>query len=295
MQTAGQTATNYSPGKSQMEQKGSYFLQRPDVVHSTDDYDLFRFVKVNRTIDYKMVKRLAVEFKKYGQLIPIVVNERFEAVDGQHRLLACKLIGKPVRFIVQHGMNVSEIISINSVSHKWTELDYINRYAEEGNPAYVQLKEWIQQCQDFTARLAVLIAQNSLERRTIFVQENGKLHANKPNANDVYVGTHIKNGLWKGFDQIEAEQRLNKIRAVRAALPEGIWKDACGMALIQLFRIKEFNVDRLVYQLHGYGMSQVRKPVSTEDAVKVFEDVYNYKRPHTTRLSMVINPQRKAK
>ena len=301
-QTAGETAANnYSERKDKLYNTGlkNYFVERPDVVHETEKYELFRFLTGNREVNAQMVKRLAMEIKEHGQLVPILVNEKFEAIDGQHRLMACKSIGIPVRFIVQSGMRMSEIISINTNSRKWSEIDYINRFAEEGNVKYIELRDWIKECSDFGTQFAVAIARNSLMSRTYGKDLNGQLVPIKTKKKGgEYIGNYgsdIRNGKWDGFDQKAARIRLNNIRAVRKSMPEGVWKDKMGDALIQIMRIPEFSITVLVQQLRGSGGTQLRNPVNVEDAVKVIEDVYNYRRPYSSRLAMVINPSRRAK
>lgn len=301
-QTAGETAANnYSERKDKLYNTGlkNYFVERPDVVHETESYELFRFLIGNREINAQMVKRLAMEIKEHGQLVPLLVNEKFEAMDGQHRLMACKSIGIPVRFIVQAGMRMDDIISINTNSRKWTEIDYINRFAEEGNVKYIELRDWIKECSDFGIQFAVAIARNSLMVRTYGKDLNGQLVPIKTKKKGgEYIGTYgtdIRNGKWDGFDLKAARIRLNDIRAIKKSMPEGVWKDKMGEALIQIMRIPEFSVNVLIQQLRGSGGTQLRNPVSTEDAVKVIEEVYNYRRPYTARLAMVINPARRAK
>lgn len=301
-QTAGETAANnYSERKDKLYNTGlkNYFVERPDVVHETEKYELFRFLMGNREVNAQMVKRLAMEIKEHGQLVPILVNEKFEAIDGQHRLMACKSIGIPVRFIVQSGMRMSEIISINTNSRKWSEIDYINRFAEEGNVKYIELRDWIKECSDFGTQFAIAIARNSLMNRTYGKDLNGQLVPIKSKKKGgEYIGNYgsdIRNGKWDGFDQKAARIRLNNIRAVRKSMPEGVWKDKMGDALIQIMRIPEFSITVLVQQLRGSGGTQLRNPVNVEDAVKVIEDVYNYRRPYNARLAMVINPFRRAK
>lgn len=301
-QTAGETASsNYSERKDKLYNTGlkNYFVERPDVVHETGKYELFRFLTGNREVNPQMVKRLALEIKEHGQLVPILVNERFEAIDGQHRLMACQSIGVPVRFIVQRGMRMGEIISINTNSRKWTEIDYINRFAEEGNVKYIELRNWIKECSEFTVTFAIAIARNSITNRQYGKDLNGQLVPIKSTKRGgQYIGIYgsdVRNGKWEGFDVDAARIRLNDIRAIKKSMPEGVWKDKMGDALIQIMRIPEFSVNVLIQQLRGSGGSQLRNPVNTEDAVKVIEDVYNYRRPYSSRLAMVINPARRAR
>jgi hypothetical protein len=55
--------------------------------------------------------------------IPIIVNERMEIVDGQHRFTICKELNLPIHYIAGQNWNISEIRQINSVQKSWTYHD----------------------------------------------------------------------------------------------------------------------------------------------------------------------------
>jgi len=303
-QTAGETARQLFQESANRLIKGEetrgYYLNHPNVIHTTEQYDLFQFVKGNRDVDEQSVNRLGIEIKRNKQLVPILVDQDFQVIDGQHRLLACKKIGCAVRFIVQPNLGTAHMVAINSTSRNWKSVDYINQYAEQGKEAYIQLRDWINENSDFSINFAITVAKNSLRNHSYSYLEDGSLmdktYANKAGKKAVASsGSDIKVGLFKSFDVKEARNRMRTIREIRNAMPAGVWKDKMGDALIQIMRIEEFNAAHLVHQLKGPAISQLRNPVSTEDAVKLIEDVYNYRRPHTSRLAIVVNPQRRAK
>ena len=72
---------------------------------------------------------------------PIVVNEGFEVIDGQHRLEACEELNMPIEFIMRPGLGMDECISINTSSRNWTVEDYIEYYAKTGNQNYILLND----------------------------------------------------------------------------------------------------------------------------------------------------------
>ena len=69
-------------------------------IHVTSDYDQFTYLVGNRDIVNKHVKSLSAEIDNRDLEIPIIVNEKMEVCDGQHRLEAYKVLGKPVPYIV---------------------------------------------------------------------------------------------------------------------------------------------------------------------------------------------------
>lgn len=97
-------------------------------VESTFDYSKFRFIEGNRNADH--VSKLEYSYKNCGLLLqPILVNEKFEIVEGQNRFCACINLGLPVYYIVQEGIRLKEVMSLNSASKNWVTRDFIHCYA----------------------------------------------------------------------------------------------------------------------------------------------------------------------
>lgn len=97
-------------------------------IRSTTDYRLFKFISGNRRVDH--AERIEKSIRQIGLLVsPIVVNQRFEIVDGQNRFTACKNLGLPIYYVVQEDIGGNEIGIINSASKNWTGMDHINYYA----------------------------------------------------------------------------------------------------------------------------------------------------------------------
>ena len=69
-------------------------------IMQTTDYDEFTFFHGNRSIDEKRLKVLMESIKTYGLINPIVVNQKKEIIDGQHRYQSCRNLSIPVRYNV---------------------------------------------------------------------------------------------------------------------------------------------------------------------------------------------------
>ena len=62
-------------------------------VRYTTDYSKFKLMPDNRDVDKKHVAELIINIRKRGQLQPILINEKWEVLDGQGRLrCGCKLL-----------------------------------------------------------------------------------------------------------------------------------------------------------------------------------------------------------
>lgn len=103
-------------------------------VYETEEYDMFSYRIDNRDVSENI--KLREEIKACGILVPIIVNEKYEVIDGQHRVELAKSLKKPIPFVVIKGAGKKEIISINTTSKQWLLSDFINSYAHEGIEEY---------------------------------------------------------------------------------------------------------------------------------------------------------------
>ena len=70
-------------------------------MQETKDYGKFTFLTANRPIHRGHVNKLKKSLTEYGFLDsqPITVTPDFRIIDGQHRFIACKEMGLPVKFV----------------------------------------------------------------------------------------------------------------------------------------------------------------------------------------------------
>lgn len=94
------------------------------------EYEKFNFLKRNRDIDMKHVENLKASFSEKGQLVAITVTRDMEVTDGQHRLMAAKLLGLPIRYIVDDNVKASDVIEMNTTQKKWSIDAYLSSYAQ---------------------------------------------------------------------------------------------------------------------------------------------------------------------
>lgn len=108
-------------------------------IYKTSDYGKFTFIKSNRELkSLGKLERAAIELGFYA---PIIVNEKYEVIDGQHRLAVSEKLGIPVEYIVRPGLSIKDIISLNSSAKNWTLEDYIHAYTEHGLKNYETLQK----------------------------------------------------------------------------------------------------------------------------------------------------------
>lgn len=112
-------------------------------VVETKNYAMFKRLTGNRCDIERRAKGLKKSIATYGQIIPIMVNELNEVIDGQARLECCRQLDIPVKYLVTNGLTVDECREANSKSNNWKLIDYIDSYAESGEVSYVYLKHLV--------------------------------------------------------------------------------------------------------------------------------------------------------
>lgn len=128
-------------------------------VYETKDYEKFKTLVGNRNVDIGRVKKIEESIKNVGYIHnPIIVNEKFEVIDGQGRLEALKKLDMPIQYVVQEGIGVKECISMNINQTNWKHIDYIKSYADVGNKSYQYLFDL---CKKFP-KISVIIIEYAL-------------------------------------------------------------------------------------------------------------------------------------
>lgn len=111
-----------------------------DTVYAkTTDFDLFHKIEGNRKIKPAHVANLVSAFDadpNIAKYNPIIVNEEYGIIDGQHRYEALKKLGLPVYFIKENYLTLDDVIALNSGQKAWTPQDFAESWIERGRMEY---------------------------------------------------------------------------------------------------------------------------------------------------------------
>jgi len=110
-------------------------------IHVSRDYDKFSFLGGNRKINKSNYKKLLKSMREEQLIIPIIVNENFEIIDGQHRFTAEKELQLPVYYIINNGYSIDQVKRANTVGLNWTKEDFLQTYIDEENQNYIEIYE----------------------------------------------------------------------------------------------------------------------------------------------------------
>lgn len=112
--------------------------------YRTRNYDQFVFHSKNRHVNKAHVSALVSSIAENDLLfaVPILVNENYEVIDGQHRLTAAKELDRPIFYIIQQGLTIEDAIDLNINTKNWGYGDYQDHWIAQGNEHYAYYKKF---------------------------------------------------------------------------------------------------------------------------------------------------------
>lgn len=109
-------------------------------VYMADDLSIFKSLIGNRNVKENRKQILIESIDKNGYITnPIIVNEKYQVIDGQGRLEACKELELPIPYIIIPGIGIDECMVLNANMKNWSTMDFIESYANQGNDDYKRL------------------------------------------------------------------------------------------------------------------------------------------------------------
>lgn len=233
-------------------------------IEQTGDYKLFKSLGGNRTVLRGHVDNLKRSFVDYPELVtaqPVLVNENYQIIDGQHRFEAARELRLPISYIKVDGIGVDEARKLNVTQRKWDPLDYATSYANGGNQDY---KTYIALYEEYAIPHNVLLSAIS---------------ANRNNA----AGRLFKLGDFRINDLAAATARLDKLRqAVNLIRLPMI--SPLAFALLQVMEMEKFDWERFIKKLELTSGSNFMRFSQVKDYLRAIEDTYSYGTTSKTRL-----------
>lgn len=240
------------------------------LIFTSTDYDVFNFLTGNRSIDPNNVKKLkeSISENGYKKSQPIIVNQDFEIIDGQHRFDACKELNLPIYFTIEQGNgdSIKLVQDLNKNQKNWHSIDYIKSYAQRGYSQYIDLLDY-QQENDLTISTLMLLLSAS--------------------ANMAYgtINKKIKQGKIKfsEFEKNRAAILLNRIKEIQNCVPDNLSTEkklrrfilsADFTAVItKIMRQDNYDHDRMIKQIEkSYRSIDTRSRFTLGDSLI---DIYN--------------------
>lgn len=227
-------------------------------VQETRDYDKFEFLSNNRDVNRAHIEALKQAFEDYGNLIktqPVLVNERMQIIDGQHRYIACMELGAPIHYSMVPGLGIVEARKMNILHRGWNTDDYAKSYAEGGNrhyQAYLDLKEEY----GYTHSVMLAFVYGTRDKRGMFADfREGQMTI-----------AHIPN----------VRERLDMLKAVEEVIGARLAGDmSFASAFLRVTEADGFKLERMLKKL-AERRDSLRRFSGIDDNMRQLEDAYNY-------------------
>lgn len=240
-----------------------YKFARFGNMYTTYTYSLFKIIKGNRGIDRLHVIRLAKRFKKELYQIPILVNEKLEIIDGQHRWSAIKYLFEeegivlPVYFVIQYGKTAKDAADLNLTGgRKWSIRDHVDSEVSFGNKEYILLTSLMDKydIKNTSTMLDILYTLKKLPRNKVTsMLKNGTM-----TITDVYdqlVNVLDKLSLFETFEHCKTKKFMD--------------------AALCLISSKDYNHEQMIKKWDSFGAGFSREKDVYEYVRKLVEDVYS--------------------
>lgn len=224
-------------------------------VKETKNYSMFKSITGNRSKNKLHLNRLKKSMEEHQLISPIIVNENYEVIDGQHRLAVCSELRLPVYYIVVHGYGLNEVHRLNQNTSNWSYKAFIDGYASMGYKPYIQINEFMKETKLGIGPSLYLLAGYT-----------GQSQADK-----------LKRGELKEVNLERARTIYNWISKLEDKLPNINFRRRGVMStFVHLYNNTEFDIDQFVSKMilrqgFWYDCSNAKQYLD------LVEDIYNYK------------------
>jgi hypothetical protein len=237
--------------------KTSNQLQQDTTVNTvlkTNDYSKFKSKDGNRNLNELHLKRLTESVKQNDLLHanPILVNEKYEIIDGQHRFNVCRQLNKPVHFVQVKGLGLRHIQILNANAKNWKLEDYIDGYCSMNLSEYCYFKQQMVKSKLGTTTLLSLFSKQGIN--AIEELKSGKLEL--PNKNrGIIILSWIKD--WCKY--YPGSERRSFI-----------------LALVTLHSVKGYSHEKMMQKLK-YQSTKIVDCTNGKTYLALLEEIYNFK------------------
>ena len=195
-------------------------------------------------------------------IVPIIVNEKYEIIDGQNRYMAWIELELPVYYIVAKGYGLSQVQRLNSNIKNWINDDYMDCYCQLKNKEYLKYKTFKETYE--------LGHYESIAMLTGYYKGSG-LSFNR-----------FRNGNFKIKNYKKACEMAEKVILIQPFY-DGYKRRSFVLAMLHLINNPVFEVGRLLQKLK-YQQSKLVHCSNKQQYLVLLQDIYNYKSSNKVNL-----------
>ena len=227
-------------------------------VHTTSDYSLFKILNGNRIVNQLHLTRLKESMRKNHLTTIIMVNEKFEIIDGQHRFLISQELKLPINYIISKNYGLNEVQILNANMKNWQTSDYVSGYCDLGYQDYIIYRDFVNNY-GFQSQVAILLLSGEME-----------------GGNEISASSKFKSGDFKVKNLEEANKKAEKIMMIKTYY-KGYLRRSFIIALLAMFKNENFEFTEFIAKLK-------QQPTTLQDCTNItqykvlIEEIYNYRR-----------------
>lgn len=227
-------------------------------IYQTTDYSIFKTLKGNRVL-IKKVESLIDSIREINLLEqnPIIVNEKMEVIDGQHRLFVASTLQLPIFYTIKEGANLRTVQLINRNLNKWTQVNFLESFIANNNPNYKVLKHF------YLNHGIGLNTSIGLLAGSLVTRDMDK--ATQDFIDGEFKATHLK----------EADEFITQAEKLSMYLEADFWK---SLGFLRALKVVYQEVDPdLLRQRVANSPLRLRRRGTIRDYLRDLEEVYNYR------------------
>jgi hypothetical protein len=248
-------------------------------IYATTDYSIFKDIKGNRPVNHSKVKNITDSIREINLLEqnPIIVNDKMEVIDGQHRLYAASELQTPIFYTIKEGANLRTVQLINKNLSSWTKYNFLSSFIANDYQEYAVLKDFFVR-HDIGLSIAIALITGSLKRPDMDQSMQDFISGE-------FKVTHLKQG----------EEFITQAEKLSQYLEGDYWKSLNFLRALEIV-YQEVNPDLFRERVANSNIRLRRRP-SVREYLRDFEEVYNYRqRKQITRfLKTNQNPRENGK
>ena len=235
-------------------------MKKINEVFETKDYNMFSFISNNRSVSRGHINKIMDSMKKKRLISPILVNEKGQIIDGQHRFLAQKQLGFPIPYIEQEGYGEIETQILNTNTKNWSILDWETYYCNKNNKDYLTYRKFRKEYR-LPSEANILLLGGKYE--------------------PTMSGSRFREGKFQVLDLQEAIDRVNKIISIGEYFKD--YKDRMFIRSITCcFDCEDYDHSKFLKKLSYQGNSLI-KCVDKKSYLRLIEDIYNLRSRENTK------------
>ena len=229
-------------------------VKNSNQVHTTTDYHLFKPIDGNRTKNVLHLARLRKSISERYLFTIIVVNEKYEIIDGQHRFEIVKELGLPLNYVICKNYGLPEVHILNQNAKTWNSTDYLSGFCKLGITDYIEFEKFIK-ANDLPFQIGLLLLSGGDSTRHFEL---------------------FKSGNFKILDLDFAEKTVQKLHII-GKYYEGYKRRWFVYALIKLLNKDNFEFTEFLQKLK-LQPTALQDCINVHQYVELIEEIYNYRR-----------------